>query len=51
MAGLSINTISRIEIGKQDPSVETLQMIADGLGVQLGVLLSKPNWLEGVANA
>ena len=40
-AGLHENTISNIEHGLKHPRIETLAMLADALGVDLGQLISE----------
>lgn len=40
--GLSINAISRIERGENSPTVNSLQRLADGLGVSIVSLFEKP---------
>lgn len=40
-SGLALNTIVKIESrGQQNPTIETLQKIAAGLGISVGDLLS-----------
>lgn len=38
--GLSVSTVSQIEAGKQSPTLETLQRIADAFGVSLAALMA-----------
>lgn len=40
-AGLHLNTLYKIELGKQNPTVETLEKIAAALGRDLRVTLAE----------
>ena len=35
LSGISLNTLSRIEVGKANPTIEMLSKIADILGLEL----------------
>lgn len=37
-AGLTLNTVTRLELGQSDPSWSTVRKVAEGLGVSLAEL-------------
>ena len=42
MAGISVNTLYKIETGQANPTVKVLNKIADILGMELTLTIKKP---------
>lgn len=49
LTGLTTATISYAEMGRVDPSLDTIKRLAAALGVQPGALLDEPATAEGAA--
>jgi transcriptional regulator with XRE-family HTH domain len=43
LAGVGLRTLKKIESGKGNPTVETLGKLADILGMELNLVVRKPN--------
>lgn len=44
LAGVAINTLTKIERGKANPSVKVLNLILDTLGLELVIQVKKPKF-------